>query len=76
MCSSIFHVICVPHKHQEHVPEDITIDLYVCHVCYSEVKNNDDEDEISLEESSNDKTNTVEDLEAKMLFDMYQKETF
>lgn len=76
MCSSIFHVKCVPYKHQQHVPEDITLDLYVCHVCYSEVNNNDDDDDISLEERTDDEDNTVEDLEAKMLFDMYQTKRF
>lgn len=49
----------------------------MCHDCYGEVNNNDDEDQISLEEHSNDEANnTIEDLEAKMLFDMYHKEKF
>lgn len=76
MCSSIFHVKCVPNKHQEHVPEDITIDLFVCHVCYSAVNNDENEDEISLEEHSNDEANnnTEENLEAEILFDMYKQE--
>lgn len=74
ICSSIFHVKCVPNKHQQHVPEDITIDLYLCHVCYSE--ENDDDDNISLERTDEENNNTAEDIDAQMLFEMYQKNKY
>ncbi|KAL3269083.1 hypothetical protein HHI36_008166 [Cryptolaemus montrouzieri] len=73
MCSSLFHVKCVPYKHQQFVPEDVSMDHYVCHVCNSKV-NNDDDDDISLKERTDDEeNNTVEDLEADMLIDMYKE---
>lgn len=52
ICSSIFHVKCVPTHHQQHVPEDIDIDLYICHNCY-QVDNNDSM-EIDFNEDNDD----------------------
>lgn len=62
MCSCIFHVKCVPHKHQIHVPlpEDISTDLFVCHSCYQEEENDedvDDDKEIYGPKNSDDDSN-------------------
>ncbi|CAF4946361.1 unnamed protein product [Pieris macdunnoughi] len=64
MCSAIFHVKCIPAKHQQHVPEDLRIDLFICHVCYKE-DNNDDTLDLSSERNSEDSGD-----DAQKLYDM------
>lgn len=54
MCACIFHVKCIPAKHKQHVPQDILMDLFICHNCYKEEDDDDDtintEDNVNLEE--------------------------
>lgn len=80
MCSSIFHIRCVPAKHQKHVPEDIAIDMFVCHHCYKE-DDNDTIEDISSEKDSEDdltnlmqNTNDTEDSEVGILYDMVMQQ--
>nr|XP_053614254.1 uncharacterized protein LOC128677433 [Plodia interpunctella] len=72
MCSCIFHVKCIPDKHKQHVPEDILIDLFICHNCYKEEDEDDDtiriEENVDLEENNS----SSEDEEALSIFKIYQ----
>lgn len=72
MCSSIFHVKYIPAKHKQHVPEDILIDLFICHDCYKE--EDDDDDTINIEENADLEENdsSAEDEETLSLFKIYQ----
>lgn len=56
MCLAIFHIKCLPAKHQEHVHEDLSIDFFMCYRCYEE-DNNDTPDftsETNSEDSDDD----------------------
>lgn len=46
------HVKYIPTKHHE--PDDIAIDLFVCHSCYREEDNDDDINDLSSERNSED----------------------
>lgn len=70
MCCSIFHVKCVPPRHKIHVPEDIHIDLFICHVCYKEDKNGDSDDE----NTENDEDGNEDNVAANNLFAEYLRE--
>lgn len=77
MCSCIFHIRCVPAKHQKHVPEDIAIDMFICHNCYKEDDNDTIEDLSSEKDSEDDLSNLMqndtEDSEVGLIYDMVLK---
>ncbi|KAL4718267.1 hypothetical protein ACJJTC_013143 [Scirpophaga incertulas] len=47
-------------KHQEHVPEDLRIDLFICHCCYKE--DNNETLDLSSEKNSEDSGDNAQTL--------------
>ncbi|KAL4718164.1 hypothetical protein ACJJTC_003379 [Scirpophaga incertulas] len=60
MCSAIYHLKYVPAKHQEHVPEDLRIDLFICYCCYKE--DNNETLDLSSEKNSEDSGDDAQTL--------------
>lgn len=57
----------IPAKHQEHMSEDLRIDLFICHGCYNEDSN---DDTLNL---SSDRNNEYSGGKVQTLYDMVIK---